>query len=209
MPLDSTAMTAAHDAIRRDLIRFVRVLGGTDPVPPGRAVALRRHWEFVASALGHYTGTQDAYLWPPARTHVPAPEQAPLAFAVDKHPLVGDYLAVAGAAFAGGGAGSAGPERQILAENVQRLAMLADKRFAYEETVVLPLLVEHLPQESWDAYNAELTSFGPLELSLPWLLDSAPADRISRVLGLLSPDDYDRYTSDWKPAYREQVSLLW
>ena len=47
------------------------------------------------------------------------------------------------------------------------------------------------------------------ELSLPWLLDSAPADRISRVLGLLSPDDYDRYTSDWKPAYREQVSLLW
>ena len=87
--------------------------------------------------------------------------------------------------------------------------MLADKRFAYEETVVLPLLIEHLPQESWDAYSAELTSFGPVEMSLPWLLDSAPADRISRVLGLLSTDDRDRYTSAWKPAYREQVSRLW
>ena len=209
MPLDPTAMTAAHDAIRRDLVRFVRVLGGTDPVPPTRAAALRQHWEYVTSAFGHYTRTQDALLWPQARTSVPADEQTPLAFVAEKQSQLGDHLSVASAAFAGGGAAGTAPARQILAENVERVAMLADKRFAYEQTSVLPLLVEHLPAERWDAFSAELAAFGTPDVHVPWLLDSAPADRIARVLGTLSPVDQDRYASDWKPAYREQVSALW
>ncbi len=209
MPLDPTAMTAAHDAIRRDLVRFVRVIGGTDPVPPARAAALRAHWEFVEDALGHYTRAQDTLLWPQAWSAVPEADHAPLAYVADKHPLLGDHAIVASAAFAGGGAGAAGPERRILSENLERLAVLADKRFAYEQTVVLPLLDQHLPQERWDEFGAELAAFGSPDVHLPWLLDSAPADRIARVLGWLSADDQQRYANDWKPAYREQVSVRW
>lgn len=209
MSLDLTAMNAVHDAIRRDLVRFVQVFAGTDPVSPRRSVALGRHWEFVARVLGHYTATQDQLLWPAARTAVPASEQAPLDFIDEKQPVLVDRIAVVAAAFAGGAAAGGPAERHVLAESVERLAMLADQRFGYEESTVGPVLIKYLSDAEWEPFEAALVSVTDPEQLLPWVLDAAPADVIATLLGGLSVDDQEGYAAVWKPTYRDEINELW
>lgn len=208
MSLDPTALNAVHDAIRRDLVRFVQVFAGTHPVSADRAVALARHWDLVSTALEHYTDTQDRLLWPAAREVVPTASQAPLDFIAEKQPLLVDRIAVAAAAFASGAAAGGPVQRQALAESLERLAMLADQHFAYEEGSVQPLLAD-LPDDASVAVTAALNSIAEPATLVPWLLDGALADRVARVLATLGEAEQQAYATLWKPAYREAASLLW
>ena len=216
MAHDFTAMLAVHDAVRRDLIRFVTLLGGTAPVDVERAAALGRQWQLVAGRVIEHEQLEDDVLWPAARAAIPAQEQGPLDQMDALHEQLIGVLATASALFATGAAAASGPEggaaRRALADVIERAAVLADKQFAYEERTVSALLDAWLPAADWAAFVASLHApSGPLvdPVLLPWLLEGSRPDRASRLLELIGAQHRVAYEEDWKPAHRLRTAEVW
>jgi hypothetical protein len=215
MAHDFAPMLAVHDAVRRDLIRFVTLLGGTSPVSPERATALSRQWDLVVGRVTEHERPEDDVLWPAARLAVPMSEQAPLDRMAEQHRQLTGMLNAASARFESGAAavgGEGGAARTSLADAIERAAVLADKQFAYEERTVFALLDTWLPEAHWAAFVATLHApSGPLvdPVLLPWLLEGSRPDRVSTLLGLLGDDDRQAYEQDWKPAHRLRAAEVW
>jgi hypothetical protein len=209
---DFTPMQAVHDAVRRDLIRFATLLGGTAPVSAERAVALGRQWEQVVGRVVEHERLEDGIVWAAARRSVPAPEQQPLDRMTELHDQLTSLLAVGSELFASGAASGGGVARRQLADTVERAAVLADKQFAYEEGTVLVLLDRYLPEADWAAFVATLHApTGPFvdPVHLPWLLEGSRPDRVNALLGLLGADARDAYEQEWKPAHRLRTAEVW
>jgi len=212
MAHDFALMLAVHDAVRRDLIRFVTLLGGTAPVGLERAAALGSQWELVVDRVGEHERIEDAVLWPAAREVVPVGDQEPLDRASRQHAQLTVVLQVVSARFATGAVARGGVHRADLADAIEGAAVMADAHFAFEERNVLPLLEAWLPAEQWERFVSALRDpAGPLRdpVALPWLLEGSRPDRVATVLGLLGPEHQVAYEQAWKPAHRARVDQLW
>ena len=208
---DFTPMLAVHDAVRRDLIRFVTILGGNAPVTPERWTALARQWELVVGRVIEHERLEDDLLWPAARRAVPLEEQGPLEVMVGQHERLTEVLAAGTAGFSAGGAAS-GSQRSALADLIEQAAVRADKQFAHEERTVFPLLDRHLPVEDWAVFVASLHApSGPLvdPVLLPWLLEGSRPERVRTLLALLGDDHRAADEADWKPAHRVRTAEVW
>jgi hypothetical protein len=209
---DFSLMLAVHDAVRRDLVRFVTLLGGNAPVGVERAAALSGQWDLLVGRVLEHERIEDELLWPAARAAVPASEQEPLDRMARHHDQLTSVLEVASALFAAGAVVQGGAARQALADAIERAAVLADAQFGYEERKVLVLLDARLPAADWAAFVASAHDpAGPLldPVALPWLLDGSRPERASLLLGLVGDEARDAYESQWKPAHRSRLAEAW
>ena len=212
MSHDFGAMFAVHDAVRRDLARTVSLTGGTSPVRPERADALRARWDLLHGVVAAHERTEDQVLWPRLRVVVPTDEVAALDLAEDQHDslfaALADttrYLAVAEALTDRG-------LREQLATAAERAAVLADHHFGLEERRLLPLVAAWMNPDDWASFvTAWASDPGPggTEQVLPFLLDGAHPDRAASVLGSLDGQQRAAYADHWRPAYREGTAVLW
>jgi hypothetical protein len=205
-------MLAVHDAVRRDLIRFVTRLGGTAPVGTSQAAALGSQWELVVGRVVEHEQIEDEVLWPAVRVAVPAEEQAPLDRMAEQHEQLTRVLGLVSARFADGALVSGGAARADLADRIERAAVMADAQFAYEERNVLPLLERWLTATQWAAFvAAQQAPAGPLQdpVVLPWLLEGSRPERALVVLGLLGDEHRRAYEQNWKPAHHRRVAEVW
>jgi Hemerythrin HHE cation binding domain len=209
---DFALVLAVHDAVRRDLVRFVTLLGGNAPIGVERAAALGRQWDLLVGRVVEHERIEDDVLWPAARVAVPLAEQEPLDRMAAYHNRLTSALEVASAVFATGAVVGGGAPRHALADSVERAAVLADAQFGYEERKVLVLLDAWLPAADWDAFIAAARApAGPLldPVALPWLLDGSRPERTALLLGLLGVEHRDAYESQWKPAHRSRLAEAW
>jgi Hemerythrin HHE cation binding domain len=212
MAHDFSVMLAVHDAVRRDLIRFVTLLGGTAPVGVEQAAALGRQWELVAGRVVEHERLEDEVLWPAAREVVPVADQAPLDRMARQHEQLTGVLEVVSARFATGAVVCGGPARADLADGIEGAAVMADAQFAFEERNVLPLLDRWLPTDQWARFvSVQRAPSGPLRdpVALPWLLEGSRPDRVATVLGLIGQEHQLAYEQDWKPAHRLRAAEVW
>jgi hypothetical protein len=209
---DFSLMLAVHDAVRRDLIRLVTLLGGTAPIGVVQSAAVGRQWDLIVDRVVDHERIEDEVLWPAARRAVPAAEHGPLDRMVEQHDLLTTVLEIPSALFAAGAVVGGGPTRAALSDAIERAAVLADAQFAYEERNVLPLLDAYLPAADWAAFvAAQHAPAGPLRdpVVLPWLLEGSRPERVSTLLGLLGDDHRVTYEQDWKPAHRRRTAEVW
>jgi|GEM_PF-2368700 len=212
MAHDFTVMLAVHDAVRRDLIRLVSLVGGTAPISDTRASALARQWDLIVGRVREHERIEDEVLWPAVRVAVPADEQDPLDRMVAAHQQLTAVLQAASDRLAAGDLAHGRGARARLADSIEAAAVLADAQFAFEERVVLPLLDRFLPGQDWaDFVAASHAPTGPLAdpVVLPWLLEGSRPQRVATVLALLGPENRRAYEQDWKPAYRVRVAQVW
>ncbi len=209
---DFGAMFAVHDAVRRDLARTVSLTGGTSPVRPPRAQALRERWTLLAGVVSAHERAEDEVLWPRLRAVVPAEESGALDVADEQQEGLFAALAVTSERFAVADAFTDRSRREELAQAAERAAVLADHHFGLEERRLLPLVAQWLDPSDWSAFvsawAADPGPGGPVAV-LPFLLDGAHPDRAESVLSGL--DDHQRaaYAQEWRPAYKASTADLW
>jgi hypothetical protein len=74
----------------------------------------------------------------------------------------------------------------------------------HEEDYALPLVEQHLGPEGWAAFGRAAGKSGGLRGAaelFPWILDGAPADTSTRLLGMLPPPARLLYRALWRPGY--------
>ncbi len=212
MSSDFGAMFAVHDAVRRDLARTVSLTGGTAPVRPERADALRARWALLSGVVDAHERAEHAVLWPRLRAVLPAEESGPLDVADEQQEGLFAAIAVATERFAVADAFTTRARREELASAAERAAVLADHHFGLEERRLLPLVAAWLDPSDWAAFvgawSADPGPGGPAHV-LPFLLDGAHPERAAAVLGGLDETQRAAYAEQWRPAYKASTAGLW
>jgi hypothetical protein len=192
--VDFTFMYAAHDAFNRDLRRLAAAAGSGRIADP----AVRTGWATFKKQLHIHHTAEDRWLWPALRDKVTRPDEVSVLDAMEAEHLGLDPLLsrVDASLTATGLAG--------LTENAGALASALAAHMEHEEDHALPLVEQHLGPEGWAAFGKAAGKSGGLRGAaelFPWILDGAPADTSTRLLGMLPPPARLLYRTLWRPGY--------
>jgi hypothetical protein len=192
--VDFTFMYAAHDAFSRDLRRLAAAAGSGRIADP----AVRTGWATFKKQLHIHHTAEDRWLWPALRDKVTRPDEVSVLDAMEAEHLGLDPLLsrVDASLTATGLAG--------LTENAGALASALAAHMEHEEDHALPLVEQHLGPEGWAAFGKAAGKSGGLRGAaelFPWILDGAPADTSTRLLGMLPPPARLLYRALWRPGY--------
>jgi hypothetical protein len=192
--VDFTFMYAAHDAFNRDLRRLAAAVKDGRTADP----AVRTGWAIFRNQLHIHHTAEDRWLWPALRDKVTRPDEVSVLDAMEAEHLGLDPLLsrVDASLTATGLAG--------LAENAGALAVALAAHMEHEEDHALPLVEQHLGPEGWAAFGKTAGKSGGLRGAaelFPWILDGAPADTSTRLLGMLPPPARLLYRALWRPGY--------
>jgi Hemerythrin HHE cation binding domain len=192
--VDFTFMYAAHDAFNRDLRRLAAAAG------PGRTAdpAVRTGWATFRKQLHIHHTAEDRWLWPALRDKVTRPDEVSVLDAMEaEHLGLDPLLSRVDAALTATGLAR-------LTENAGALASALAAHMEHEEDHALPLVEQHLGPEGWAAFGKAAGKSGGLRGAaelFPWILDGAPADTSTRLLGMLPPPARLLYRALWRPGY--------
>jgi hypothetical protein len=192
--VDFTFMYAAHDAFSRDLRRLAAAAG------PGRTAdpAVRTGWATFRKQLHIHHTAEDRWLWPALRDKVTRPDEVSVLDAMEaEHLGLDPLLSRVDAALTATGLAR-------LTENAGALASALAAHMEHEEDHALPLVEQHLGPEGWAAFGKAAGKSGGLRGAaelFPWILDGAPADTSTRLLGMLPPPARLLYRALWRPGY--------
>jgi hypothetical protein len=192
--VDFTFMYAAHDAFNRDLRRLAAAAGS------GRIAdaAVRTGWATFKKQLHIHHTAEDRWLWPALRDKVTRPDEVSVLDAMEaEHLGLDPLLSRVDASLT-----AAGLAR--LTENAGALASALAAHMEHEEDHALPLVEQHLGPEGWAAFGRAAGKSGGLRGAaelFPWILDGAPADTSTQLLGMLPPPARLLYRALWRPSY--------
>ena len=193
--VDFTMMYAAHDAFCRDLDRFVASSASGRPWTP----VDHDRWATFTTQLHIHHRAEDDALWPPLRERpLDAAGVATLDEMEREHARIDPLLEQVGAAV----------QAEDLSLAHAGMCALRDELAAHvrhEENAALPLVETHLGPPGWTAFTAtfrETQGIRGAATYFPWLLEDAPDEVRSKVLGVLPPPARLLYRLVWAPSYR-------
>jgi hemerythrin-like domain-containing protein len=202
---DMTLMYALHDALRRELERIARVTARPDD-DPKHVLRTATGWELFTFALHVHHTTEDDMLWPPMRSTLAEDSDglALLDAMESEHAAIDPLLTAIDAALADR---DSGPQR--LGELTDALASALRAHLDHEEAEGLALIDRTVTDEQWQAFGMEHGKRvgGEMPRYLPWMLDDAPAEVTTAVLGRLPAPLQQAYRDEWAPAFGRQP--LW
>jgi hemerythrin-like domain-containing protein len=196
---DMTMMLVMHDALRRELERMARITARTDD-DPRHMLQTALGWELFKNYLRVHHNAEDDALWPPIRQAIG--ERADDLVVIDameaEHATVDPGLNAIDAALADR---ESGPER--LGAVFDRLVGGLGGHLTHEEKDALPLIDAYATPEVMQRFGLAHSSRIGAGVSryLPWLLDSASAERTSAALATLPDPVRLAYLDEWQPAY--------
>jgi hypothetical protein len=192
--VDFTFMYAAHDAFNRDLRRLAAAAGSGRIADP----AVRTGWATFKKQLHIHHTAEDRWLWPALRDKVTRPDEVSVLDAMEaEHLGLDPLLSRVDASLTATGLAR-------LTENAGALASALAAHMEHEEDHALPLVEQHLGPEGWAAFGKAAGKSGGLRGAaelFPWILDGAPADTSTRLLGMLPPPARLLYRTLWRPGY--------
>jgi hypothetical protein len=192
--VDFTFMYAAHDAFNRDLRRLAAAAGSGRIADP----AVRTGWATFKKQLHIHHTAEDRWLWPALRDKVTRPDEVSVLDAMEaEHLGLDPLLSRVDASLTATGLAR-------LTENAGALASALAAHMEHEEARALPLVEQHLGPEGWAAFGKAAGKSGGLRGAaelFPWILDGAPADTSTRLLGMLPPPARILYRALWRPGY--------
>jgi hypothetical protein len=192
--VDFTFMYAAHDAFNRDLRRLAAAAGSGRIADP----AVRTGWATFKKQLHVHHTAEDRWLWPALRDKVTRPDEVSVLDAMEAEHLGLDPLLFRVDA----SLTATGLARRT--EDAGALASALAAHMEHEEDHALPLVEQHLGPEGWAAFGKAAGKSGGLRGAaelFPWILDGAPADTSTRLLGMLPPPARLLYRALWRPGY--------
>ncbi|MER7722028.1 hemerythrin domain-containing protein [Streptomyces flaveolus] len=200
-PLDMTVMYAMHDALRRDLGHLARITSRADR-DPREALRAAVGWDLLKDGLRVHHRAEDEALWPALRGNLAGrPCDLALLEAMEaEHGALDPLVEALDRALSDPGA-----TQRSLGDLADSVITGLTGHLAHEEEAALPLVQEVVTQEQWAHFgqvHAERIGRGAPRL-LPWLLDGAKEQTITKMLALLPGPARRSYEHQWLPAYAE------
>lgn len=199
--LDMTMMYTMHDALRRELVRIARITARADD-DPRHILRTAAGWEMFKTYLRVHHTSEDAAVWPVMqRALADRPDELALLDAMEaEHAAIDPLLEAIDTTLADR---DSGPER--LGGLVDGLVTGLTGHLTHEETEALPLIDATLTEQQWQAFGAEHGNRIGADANryLPWMLDSASAERTATVLGRMPEPLRIAYQNEWRAAYAE------
>jgi putative ABC transport system ATP-binding protein len=152
---DLAVMVVTHRAMREDLRRLTRCLGGVDgsDIPLARAHAMNEYASAVLAEICGYHETEERVIWPAVA--------AAAGQAVDLSPLQDDHHAIAAAVGRAGPvlatSGDSRTARTELHHLVSELTDMLDDHIADVEQQVFPAIRRYLPAEAYLRCERQIT----------------------------------------------------
>jgi hypothetical protein len=206
---DLTIMTAAHDALRRDLTALTRAAQGPGRHIPDRQRSVAAGWELFKRQLHLHHTAEDDLIWPALRERLghSANALSVLDAMEAEHQLIDPLLAAVDAGFASSaGPDSGQPHPDLLADAVDTLAATLTGHLTHEEKDGLPLIGVALTAAEWRRVGFKIARSNGLSAGgemFTWLLSSAPPGQVRAVTGQLPPPARVLYKAVWKPRFEK------
>lgn len=197
--LDMTMMFAVHDALRRELERIAKVTARQDD-DPRRVLATAVGWEMFKEYLRVHHTSEDIAVWPVMqRALAGRPDELALLDAMEaEHGVIDPLLAAIDATLADRDA-----DAGRLGGLVDALLTGLTGHLEHEEAAALPLMDAVLTEEQWQTFSEEQRARIGVNAPryLPWLLDSADAERTATILRRIPEPLRIAYQDEWRIAY--------
>jgi hypothetical protein len=206
---DLTIMTAAHQALRRDLRALARSADGAGQRSPDKQRSVAAGWELLKRQLHLHHTAEDDLIWPALRERLghSATALSVLDDMEAEHQRIDPLLAAVDAGFASA-AGPAGRQADAgrLAEAVDALAAALAGHLAHEERDGLPLIGVALTAAEWRRVGFKIARRNGLSAGgemFSWLLSAAAPGEVRAVTGQLPPPARVLYKAVWKPRFEK------
>ncbi|MBP2328091.1 iron-sulfur cluster repair protein YtfE (RIC family) [Kibdelosporangium banguiense] len=199
MPLDMTAMHAMHDALRRELEHIARVTERIDH-DPRHVLRTAIGWQLFKRSLRIHHSAEDDMLWPVLRRRLAGrPDELVLLEAMEaEHAAIGQVVATVDELLT---APDADPLR--LGDLTDSLVTGVRGHLTHEERAAIPLIARALSTAQWAAFehvhSQRIGADAPQVL--PWLLENADPQNITRTLSTLPASVRTAYYTRWRPDY--------
>jgi Hemerythrin HHE cation binding domain len=196
---DLTIMLAAHEGLRRDLVRLARAAAGADQASPADRAAVAAGWETFKRQLHLHHTAEDEVVWPVLRARLPdsAAALSVLDAMEEEHARVDPLLAAVDQAFADPAGGRAGDTAGALTSELLR-------HLAHEERDALPLIGIGLTASEWRSAGFRIARKNGLSAGgelFAWINDGAGPAAAAATLGTLPPPARLLYRAVWRPRY--------
>lgn len=210
MAEEMTMNQAIHQAVRRDLDRFVAALAAFPPDDRQRAEQLHRAWQNFQDELTRHHEGEDDLIWP--MLEAKGVDSSLLRTMESEHQDMARALAEADAAFdalaAVPSADRAAQAREVLTETRR----VTTQHLDHEERDLEPAMLPHLDSQEWLKVEKQLRSAPPGVAGrfFAWLMDGLDAEttafvhtKVPRpVVTILSRGFGRRYHREIAPTWR-------
>ncbi|GAA0538267.1 hemerythrin domain-containing protein [Paractinoplanes ferrugineus] len=199
--IDLTAMMAAHDAFRRDLVSLATTASKSNLSDPVQQLAIFNGWGVFKRQLLQHHRSEDSFLWPPLREKLrgSVSGMSTLDAMEAEHELIDPLLAGVDAAFEK-------PEvtEAMLADVIDELVTKLTFHLGHEEKDTLPMIGEYMTQQEWAQVTNNIRAAGNVKDAVemvPWIVDGLPPERKAKVIGTYPPIVAQKFEAEWKPLY--------
>jgi hemerythrin-like domain-containing protein len=204
---DLTVMTAAHDALRRDLASLARAARGASRSGPDRQRSVAAGWELFKRQLRLHHTAEDDLVWPALRERLAGSAHAlsVLDEMEAEHQRIDPLLTAVDAGFAPvTGLADGDPGASRLADAADALAVTLTGHLTHEEKDGLPLIGAALTAAEWRRVGFKIARRNGLSAGgemFAWMLSAAGPDQLHAIITQLPPPARVLYKAVWKPRF--------
>jgi hemerythrin-like domain-containing protein len=205
--VDLTVMTAAHEALRRDLETLARAAQEASRHSPDRQRSVANGWELFKRQLHLHHTAEDVLVWPTLRERFSGSAHAlsVLTEMEAEHGRIDPLLAAVDAGFASAaGPSDSQPDARRLADAVDALTVTLTSHLAHEEKDGLPLIGVALTAAEWRGVGFKIARRNGLSASgemFSWMLSAATPDQARAILRQLPPPARMLSKAVWQPRF--------
>ena len=208
-PPDMRMMLVAHRALHRDLDRMHGVLAGPDQDSSYRRI-FREHFGFWLWLIRRHLAAEALGLRPGLRARSGQTTELLDRMDVEDQHLA-ELLAQADRAIGEWTVSGSRAHRLRAGQTLSSLAEQLNDHVAREESDVLPLIEQFLPDQEWRRIDKDHLRVGLRKLSFlaPWYLDDLDPQLIPAWTDHLPAPIWWIQRHRWQPAYKRRTESLW
>lgn len=192
------AMSAAHDAFRRDLRRMAVAATPANLRNHARQESIMNGWKIFKNQLHIHHSHEDRFLWPRMRQRMAKSESAmsTLDDMQAEHDLIDPLLAAVDTAFAR-------PDDDVAAV-IDELTTKLAHHLRHEERDAMPLIGESISDREWTQVVRDIRKATKLSSAaefMPWLTDGASREAAKTIASIMPPPARIILRRVWQPKY--------
>jgi iron-sulfur cluster repair protein YtfE (RIC family) len=195
------AMSASHNAFRRDMQKMAVVATPANLRNPARYQSIQNGWQIFKRQLLIHHAHEDRFLWPRLRQRVATSEAAmSMLDEMDaEHSLIDPLLA-------GVDEGFERPEQVDVGAMIDELTSKLSFHLDHEEREAMPLIGEVLSDKEWNGIVRNIRKATKLSSAaefMPWLTDGTTSDQAKTIVSIMPPPARVVVRRVWQPKYRK------
>jgi hemerythrin-like domain-containing protein len=195
------AMSASHDAFRRDMQKMAVVATHANLRNPVRHQSIMNGWRIFKNQLHIHHSHEDNFLWPRLRERVANSESAlSMLDEMDaEHALIDPLLA-------GVDKGFDNPEQVDVGAMIDELTSKLSYHLAHEERDAMPLIGEVLSDREWSEIVRGIRKVSKLSSAaefMPWLTEGTTSSQTKTIASIMPPPARVVLRRVWQPKYRK------